>query len=65
MTETREIRLPSELCAAIEKKFAQKFGSLEELLIFVLRDLSRDDAARADQAEQRLIEERLRDLGYL
>jgi hypothetical protein len=65
MTQTREVRLPAELCSAIEKKFAHKFGSLEELLIFVLRDLSRDDAASADQAEQRLIAERLRDLGYL
>ena len=59
------MRLPAELCAAIEKKFAGKFGSLEELLTFVLRDLSRDDAAQLDQNEQKLVEERLRDLGYL
>lgn len=65
MTETREVRLPSELCAAIEKRFAAKFGSLEELLVFVLRDLASDDAAQLDQNEQRLVEERLRDLGYL
>ena len=65
MTETREVRLPAELCAAIEKKFARKFGSLEELLIFVLRDLSRDDAAQLDQNEQEMVEDRLRDLGYL
>jgi len=65
MTETRDVRLPAELCAAIEQKFAQTFGSLEELLIFVLRDLSRDDAAQFDQNEQKMVEERLRDLGYL
>jgi hypothetical protein len=35
------------------------------LLIFVLRDLSRDDAFQADQAEQSMVEERLRELGYL
>ncbi len=65
MTEMREVRLPADLCAAVEKKFGQTFASLEELLTFVLRDLSRDDAAQFDQAEQRLVEERLRELGYL
>jgi hypothetical protein len=65
MTEMRDVRLPAEVCAAAEKKFGHVFGSLEELLVFVLRDLARDDASRADQAEQRLVEERLRELGYL
>jgi len=65
MTEMREIRLPEDLCAAAEKKFVQKFGSVEELLTFILRDLSRDEALQLDQAEQRMIEERLRELGYL
>jgi hypothetical protein len=65
MTEMRDVRLPAEVCAAAEKKFGNVFGSLEELLVFVLRDLSRDDASSADQAEQRLVEERLRELGYL
>jgi len=61
----RDVRLPAEVCAAAEKKFGHVFGSLEELLVFLLRDLSRDDASSADQAEQRLVEERLRELGYL
>lgn len=65
MTETRDVRLPADLCTAAEKKFGHSFGSLEELLVFVLRDLARDEACRADQAEQRLVEERLRELGYL
>jgi hypothetical protein len=65
MTELRNVQLPADLCAAVEKKFARKFGSLEELLEFVLRDLTRDEAAQADQREQRLVEERLRELGYL
>jgi hypothetical protein len=65
MTEIKDVRLPAELCAAIEKRFAGKFGSLEELLTFILRDLSRDDAAQLNQNEQKLVEERLRDLGYL
>jgi len=65
MTEMREVRLPAELCATAEKKFAGRFNSLEELLIFVLSDLSADDASQADRAEQHIIEERLRELGYI
>ena len=65
MTEMRDVQLPVELCVAAERKFGHVFGSLEELLVFVLCDLSRDEASSADQAEQRLVEERLRQLGYL
>jgi hypothetical protein len=53
------------LCAAAEKKFAQKFSTLEELLTFILQDLLRDEALQLDHAEQRIIEERLRELGYI
>ena len=65
MTETREVRLPDDLCSAAEKKFSARFGSLEEFLTFILRDLVQDEAAQLDQAEQRLVEERLKALGYL
>jgi hypothetical protein len=65
MNEVREIRIPSELCAEVEKKFAQTFGTLEELLVFVLRDLSNAEAAQLDQLEQQLVDDRLRELGYL
>jgi hypothetical protein len=65
MTELREVRLPEDLCAAVEKKFGNTFVGVDELLAFVLRDLLRDESAQADQAEQRLVEQRLRELGYL
>ena len=65
MMEMREVRLPADLCTATEKRFGNAFANLEELLTFVLRDLARDEAAEFDQAEQRLVEERLRELGYL
>ena len=45
MTEMRDVRLPADLCAAAEKRFGHVFGSLEELLVFVLRDLLRDEPA--------------------
>lgn len=65
LSETRTITLPAELCAQAEKRFGEKFNSLEQLLEYVLRDLVRDAAAQADEGEQRMIEQRLRDLGYL
>jgi hypothetical protein len=65
MTEMRDVQLPADLCSAAEKKFGHVFASLEELLIFVLRDLARDEADRFDEDEQRLVAQRLRELGYL
>jgi len=65
MSEIRNLQLPADLCAAVEREFAHVFGSVEELMIFVLRDLLRDEARIADQAEERLVDERLRELGYL
>lgn len=59
------VSLPAELCERAEKKFSQTFGNLEEMLKFVLSELLRDDALEADLTEKRLVEERLRELGYL
>jgi len=65
MNDMREVRLPSDLCARAEQKYAAKFKSIEDLLVFVLQDLLREEAAQLDAAEQRVIEERLRELGYI
>lgn len=65
MAEFREIRLPEELCNKAEQKFAARFPNVESLLDFLLRTILNDPAADLDAAEQRIVEERLRDLGYL
>ena len=65
MSELREIRLPADLCAAAEKKFGGKFNSVDELLAFVLRELISGDTVKLDRAEQAVVEQRLKDLGYL
>jgi hypothetical protein len=65
MSEIREVRLPAELCIRAEKKFNPGFSTLEELLVFVLQELLREDAAQADEAEQKIVEDRLRELGYI
>jgi hypothetical protein len=61
----REVRLPAELCQAAEQRYGARFGGLKQFLTLVLQELLRDEAAQMDQAEQRIIEERLKDLGYI
>lgn len=65
MNAIREVRLPEELCAAAEQKFANRFKSLGELLQFVLQELLHEEALALDEAEQLVLEQRLRDLGYI
>jgi len=57
----RQVSLPEELCAQTEKKF----GHLEDVLVRAMQELLRDDGAALDRNEQRLVDERLRELGYL
>jgi hypothetical protein len=64
-SELRDVRLPAELCSEAERRYAARFDDLEQLLTFLLRELLRDDAAQMDQAEQGIVEQRLRDLGYI
>jgi hypothetical protein len=64
-TPIREVRLPDELCEAAEQRFGQQFATIEEFLVFVLMELVRDNAHQLDQSDQRMIEARLRDLGYI
>ena len=65
MTAQRQINLPEDLCVAAEQKFRANFDSLESLLEFVLHELTRSDAETLDKAEQAMLEERLRNLGYI
>jgi hypothetical protein len=65
MTQYRTVNLPEDLCAAAEKALTGRCESLEALLSFLLRELVTDDASKFDQAESQIIEQRLRELGYL
>ncbi len=65
MDSIRTITLPEELCRAAEQKFADRFGTLDELLTAVLNQLLQDDALKMDEREQQIIEERLKGLGYI
>jgi hypothetical protein len=65
MNETREIRIPADLCDAAEKKFAGAFHNVDELLAFVLQELIHGDTVDLDRADQAAVEQRLKDLGYM
>ncbi len=65
MNEWREIRLPADLCAAAEQKFGSSFPSLDELVAFLLEELIRKNTIDLDRADQAVVEDRLRDLGYI
>ena len=66
MTVTvRDIALPVELCEKAEQRFRAYFDGVEQLLTFVLEELLRDEATELDLAEQQMVEQRLKDLGYI
>ena len=64
-TQWRDLRLPEDLCLAAETRFAPQFATVGDLLEFVLRELVNQRAIQLDDAEQKAVEERLRDLGYI
>jgi hypothetical protein len=61
----RQVSLPEDLCSAAEELYGKRFPSLEKLIVFLLEEVTRQDAMRLDQEEQRIIEERLKALGYI
>ena len=65
MTRTRTVSLPEDLCEAAEQRLLHRFGSLDELVTALLREMVRDEATVMDKHEQRVVEERLRALGYI
>jgi len=64
-TSLRQVNLPEDLCSVAEKLYEKQFQSLEKLIVFLLEEVTRQDAVRLDQDEQRIIEARLKALGYI
>ena len=65
MSSFRTISLPEDLCEAAERRFGHRFGSVEELVSATLRELLRDGALAMNESEQKIVEERLKGLGYI
>jgi len=61
----RTVRLPEELCKEAESWLKGRFGSLDELIAFVLHETIKDEGAKLDQQEEEMVQQRLRDLGYI
>jgi hypothetical protein len=65
MNQYRTLNLPEELCVSAEKFLTGRFESLEALISFLLQEVVKDEAHKFDQAEAQMIEQRLKDLGYI
>jgi Arc/MetJ-type ribon-helix-helix transcriptional regulator len=63
--DMRSVAIPEQLYRAAEERFGRRFGSVDELVSELLKELVRDDGVRLDQKEQEIIEERLKGLGYI
>lgn len=59
------MQLSEDLCVAAEHHYRNVFGNIEQLLEAVLTELVHEEPARLDHDEQELVQQRLRELGYL
>ena len=65
MSESREIKLPADLCVAKEQNFGGTFCTADDLVIFLLQELIRGDTVGLDRADHAVVKQRPRDLGYM
>ena len=62
----RDVRLPAHLFEAAERLIqGTRFKTVDQFLSFVLQELTAVDSRPTEEREQKAIEQRLRDLGYL
>jgi hypothetical protein len=59
------VKVPEELCQQAENWLKGRFDNIETLIAFVLQELMRADTGKLDQQEEEMIQQRLRDLGYI
>ena len=65
MTQYRTVRLPEDLCAQAERWLNGRFDNVEALIAFLLQEILTDDGSALDQREEEIVQQRLRDLGYI
>lgn len=63
--QNRTVQLPESLCAQAEKWMGHRFENIEALLVFVLREIVAEQASNLDEQEEQIVQQRLRDLGYM
>jgi hypothetical protein len=65
VSDFRSVRLPEELCAQAERWLKGRFDSLEALITFALQEIVNQDDGKLDEQEEEMVQQRLRDLGYI
>ena len=65
VSDFRSVRLPEELCQQAEHWLKGRFDSLEALITFALQEIVSDDGSKLDEQEEEMVQQRLRDLGYI
>ena len=65
MNQYRSVRLPEELCEKAEQWLKGRFESLEALMTFALQEIIQNQGGKLDQQEEEMVQQRLRDLGYI
>jgi len=65
LNQQRTVQLPEDLCADAEKWLQGRFENIETLLKFLLQEIVRGESSKLDQREEEIVQQRLRDLGYL
>lgn len=65
MSDMRTLRVPENLCREAETKFGLRFGTVDEFVTAMMAELLRNQSEIMDQAEEKIIEERLKSLGYI
>jgi len=65
MAQSRSVQLPEDLCLAAETWLRGRFPNLESLLTSFLQEITQHDGAKFDESEEQMIEQRLKDLGYM
>ena len=61
----RTVHLPEELCERADTWLKGRFENLDALVAFLLQEIIKDEGAKLDQKEEELVQQRLRDLGYI
>ena len=65
MTQYRTLQMPEDICAKAETWMSGRFATIEAFVEFLLREVMREDDSKLNEEEERMVQERLRDLGYI
>jgi hypothetical protein len=65
VSQYRTLQLSEDLCAKAQTWMPTRFATLEAFVEFLLQEMMREDASKLDEAEEQIVQQRLRDLGYI